>query len=155
MFLLCFYFFTSFYYRSWVGQSGSPRAGRREFDQHLEGWISQLYHLHFNVSVFVVFVVYFFLLQKLNSIMLYQHVQTLLCGVWYVDTGKFYKECNAVFYIFNCNLRINNCVHLRAPLTQANRRTHPAGLGSCTVGAPTYAVLARVLMAGIATEYPC
>ena len=56
-------------------------ANFRGFDQHLEGWISQLYHLHFNVSVFVVFVVYFFLLQKLNSIMLYQHVQTLLCGV--------------------------------------------------------------------------
>ena len=57
MFLLYF-----FLLQNLIGQSGSPMrstANCKEFDQHLEGWISQLRHLHFNVSVFVVFLILF------------------------------------------------------------------------------------------------
>ena len=35
-------------------QSKRSRASCREFDKHQEGRISQPYHLHFNVSIFVV-----------------------------------------------------------------------------------------------------
>ena len=57
MFLFYFFLLQKLIWTHW--QSKMNRAGCRDFYQHLEGWISQLHHLHFNVSVFVVFVILF------------------------------------------------------------------------------------------------
>jgi len=63
VFLLYLFLLQKLIWTDW--QSKRSTAKRRKFDQHLEGWISQPYHLHFNVSIFVVFLFYFFQLQKL------------------------------------------------------------------------------------------